>query len=192
MTVFEFATVAVSFILGLAVTYLLESMVQAFRARRACRLHWLPFVWVGFVLVHQFQFWWALYEIHTMPSISVGIFGLLLFLSGLLFLAGALVLPSGEAEYPEDLAAYFITDGSWGVGAVALFNFMAVVTNVLLFGTPAIETANLLNLALVVIAVLVVVTRVRAWQIGLTFTYFVVLVIAEVAATTTVYTNTGG
>ncbi len=190
MSVFDFATIAVSFILGLAVTYLLESIVNAFRARRTCRLHWLPFTWAGFVLLHLFQFWWALYEVNGMLSISVGVFSLLLFLSALLFLAGALVLPSGEIEYPKDLAEYFFTDGSWGVGAIGLFNLTAILANVLLFKASMLDSVNLLNMLLVVIAVLVVVTRTQVWQIRLTIAYFMVLIFTEFTATISVYTNT--
>ncbi len=192
MSVFGFVTVAVSFILGLAVTYLLESLVGAFRSRRACRLHWLPFVWAGSVLVHQFQFWCALYEVNNMHSISVGVFSLLLVLAGLLFLAGALVLPSGEEQYPEDLAEYFTTDGSWGVGAIALFNLIAVLINNLLFDVSMLDPVNLLNLALVVIAGLVVVSQTRKWQVVLTLAYLAVLMLTEIAATTTVYWNPDG
>jgi hypothetical protein len=192
VTVFDFATVAVSFILGLAVTYLLESIVQAFRARRTCRLDWLPFVWAAGVLVHQFQFWWALYELNTMPSMSVSIFSLLLVLAGVLFLAGALVLPSGETEYPNDLGEYFTTDGSWGAGAVALYNFVAVLANVVLFDVRVTNPVNLLNLCLVVIAVLVVATRARTWQVALTIAYVVVLVYVEIIATPAVYDSSVG
>ena len=192
MTIFDFATVAVSFILGLAVTYLLESMVEAFRARRTCRLDWLPFVWVVCVLVHQFQFWWALYELNSMPSMSVGVFSLLLVLAGLLFLAGAMVLPSGEAEYPADLALYFSIDGSWGAGAIALFNLSAVGANVILFGVAITNVVNLLNLGLGAIAVVVAVMRSRRWLVSLTFAYVVLLVLVTMAATPAVYQSTGG
>jgi hypothetical protein len=192
MTVFDFATVAVSFILGLAVTYLLESMVEAFRARRTSRLDWLPFVWAVCVLVHQFQFWWALYELNEMPSLSIVIFSLLLYLSSLLFLAGAMVLPSGEAEYPQDLARYFSIDGSWGASAIALYNLSAVLANVVLFEVPVSDTTNLLNLGLCAIAVLVAVRQERIWLVWLTLAYVALQIVGTIAATPAVYTSTGG
>lgn len=190
MSVFDFATVAISFILGLAVTCLLESIVQAFRARRTCRLHWLPFVWVACVLVLQFQFWWALYELKAMPSLSIGVFSLLLFLSTLLFLAGALVLPNGEAEYPTDLATYFTTDGSWGAGALALYGLTAALCNVLIFGLPLADPINLLNLALGVVALVVAFTTGYAWQVALTLLYAAGLLLVTAMASSSVYTNT--
>jgi len=187
MSVFDFATVAVSFILGLAVTYLLESIVEAFRARRRCRLDWVPFVWAACVIVHQFQFWWALYEVRDMPSMSAVIFTLLLFLSGLLFLAGALVLPSGEAEYPRDLATYFAYDGSWGVAALALYNGTAVLANVVLFGVGLGVPGNLINLAMTITTALVVPARGRRQLVALTALYVVLVTIAVIINTPAAY-----
>lgn len=192
MSAFEYATVAVSFILGLAVTYLLGSMVEAFRARRHCRLDWLPFVWAICVLVQQFQFWWALYEVNNMPLISVGVFSTLLFLAGLLFLSGALVLPSGEAKYPANLAEYFTVDGSWGAGALALFNLSAVAANIAIFDVEITETVNVLNLCLSAIATLVALTRARIWMVSLTLAYVAILVFATSEATIPVYESTTG
>ena len=190
MTIFDFAMVAVSLILGLAVSYLLESIVDVFRARHRCRMDWIPFVWTGCVLVQQFQFWWALYELNTISSLSVGMFSLLLFLSGLLFIAGALVLPSGETEYPDDLGVYFNTDGSWAAAALALFNLAAAGANTLLFGEPIADIVNLLSLVLVVIASLVAVTRKRGLQVRLTAGYVIFLVLDEIIATRVIYVNT--
>lgn len=192
MSVFDFVTIAVSFVLGLGVTYILESIVEVFRARRVCRLHWVPFAWAGFVLVQQFQFWWALYELNAMSSISAGVFTLLLLLAGVLFLAGALVLPSGEADYPADLADYFTTDGSWGAAMLALFNLMAVVTNVVLFNESIGGTVNLLNLTLAVIAILTTITRNRHWTQGLTLAYAVFLVLTTITASSAVYGTVTG
>lgn len=192
MTIFDFSLVAVSLLLGLAVSYLLESLVDVFRARHRCRLDWIPFVWTGCILMQQFQFWWALYELHTMSSMSVGVFSLLLLLSGMLFLAGALVLPSGETEYPDDLGIYFNTDGSWAAAALALFNLIGVGANTILFGEQITSTVNILNLGLVVIALLVAFTHNRVWQVGLTGGYVVLLVLTEIIASRTVYIDTVG
>jgi hypothetical protein len=55
MTHFEFLSVALSFVLGLAVTVLLTSLLTAFRARRKTRMSWLPLTWAFYVLVIQFD-----------------------------------------------------------------------------------------------------------------------------------------
>lgn len=55
MSSFEFLSVALSFVLGLAVTLLLTSFLIAFRARRKTRLRWLPLTWAFYVLIMQFD-----------------------------------------------------------------------------------------------------------------------------------------
>lgn len=175
MSIFEFSTVAVSLILGLAVACVLESLVTAFRARRTCKLDWIPFLWVAFVLMHQFQFWWALYEINSAPVMSLGVFISLLYLSGVLFVAGALVLPNSDENYPEDLGHYFTTDGSWAALAIALYNFSAIIANRVIFHAPIIDPVNLFNVALGTVALAVGATRSRSLQVMLTFGYAVLI-----------------
>lgn len=57
MTHFEFLSVALSFVLGLAVTVLLTSLLTAFRARRMTRISWLPLTWAVYILIVQFDVW---------------------------------------------------------------------------------------------------------------------------------------
>ena len=78
----------------------------------------------------------------------------------------AMVLPGGEAEYPDDLAEYFATDGSWGTGAVSLFSLLAVATNVVLFHAPVTDPVNLLNILLGLVAALVAVLQNRGWLVA--------------------------
>ena len=68
MTAFEFLSVALSFVLGLAVTLVLTSLLAAFLARRETKLDWLPFTWAAYVLVYQFQYWWAIFELSSFPE----------------------------------------------------------------------------------------------------------------------------
>jgi hypothetical protein len=142
---------------------------------------------VACVFVHQFQFWWALYEVKDMPTMSVFIFFVLLFLSALLFLAGALVLPSGEREYPRDLGQYFIYDGSWGVAALALYNATAVLVNVVLFGVDLFVGGNVLNLIMAVTTAAVVAVRDRRWLVALTFVYVALMTVSAIANTPSAY-----
>ena len=153
MTAFEFLSVALSFVLGLAVTLLLTSILKAFRHRNEARMDWLPFVWTGYVLLFQFQYWWAIWELGSLPQWTVLTFGLLLALAALLFLAGGLVLPSGSGAYPSDLSAYFNEHGRWAVVALAGYLAVAVVGNVILFRTPVFSSLHYLMAAEAALAV---------------------------------------
>ena len=145
MTPFEFLTVALSFVLGLAVTLLLTSLLAAFRARRQTRMSWLPLTWAGYVLVLQFDVWWEVFGLSSLEQWTVGAFVLLLLVALLLFAAGGLVLPSGMEEYPTDLEEYFRQDGRWGVGMVAVFCLVGSIANVALFDLGPFSTVNIFN-----------------------------------------------
>jgi hypothetical protein len=107
LSTFEYLSVALSFVIGLAVTYLLISLLSLFRERRTCRPDWLALLWAGYVFTYQVQFWWALFEASAMHNWTLPqFFGLLAF-SLLLFGAGGLVIPHDAARHPEGLRAYF-------------------------------------------------------------------------------------
>ncbi|WP_066053401.1 hypothetical protein [Halioglobus sp. HI00S01] len=53
------ATIAISIILGLAITRLLHTMGMLFRAHREVTLHWATAVWAGCVLSYALQLWWV-------------------------------------------------------------------------------------------------------------------------------------
>ena len=190
MSIFEFATVAVSLILGLAVACLLQSAVGAFQARRRCRLDWLPFLWAALILLHQFQFWWALYELNAAPALSLWTFMVLLYLSGLLFVAAALIFPDPGSDYPDDLGRYFAADGSWGAGAVAVYNLSAVGANAVIFHAPVMDAANLANLVLACLAGFVALTRVRKLHTAATLVYAVLFLFGAMSASSTSYDST--
>ena len=158
MSPFEFLTVALSFVLGLAVTLLLMSFLDAFRARHVTRMSWVPLTWAAYVLVMQFDLWWEVYGLSSLDKWSVGAFVLLLVVALSLFAAGGLVLPAGSNEYPPDLGHYFAEDGRWGVGMVVVFLIVGSVANVALFDLDVFGSMNLFNAVGLALATVVVVT----------------------------------
>ena len=187
MTAFEFLSVALSFVLGLAVTLVLTSFLSAFRARSESRMDWLPFAWAGYVLVNQFQYWWAIFELSSVSEWTVASFGMLLLLAVILFLAGGLTLPTGSGEYPRDLGEYFSTDGKWGVVALASYAVVGVVGNVILFGTPLVSPLHALQAGLFCSAIVVAVARNRRVEVAGTVLSGLFLILGLVLATTWAY-----
>lgn len=162
MTQFEFLTVAISFVLGLAVTVLLTSLITAFRARRKTRMDWLPFAWAAYLLVIEFEVWWELYGLVSMEHWSVGAFVLVLLIALLLFAAGALILPTSVSDYPEDLDQYFREDGKWGVALVGAFQVTAQVANIALFDIPWFGYMNIWNAVAIGLILSFIVAKQRA------------------------------
>ncbi len=164
MTHFEFLSVALSFVLGLAVTVLLTSLLTAFRARRKTRMSWLPLTWAFYVLVIQFDVWWEVYGLASMESWTAGAFVLLLLIALLLFAAGGLILPMRRGDYPEDLDEYFQQDGRWAVAVVGLFQATAIIANTALFDVDVFGPMNIWNALAIAITVVVVGAKRRVLQ----------------------------
>ena len=164
MTPFEFLSVALSFVLGLAITVLLTSLLTAFRSRRRTRMSWLPLTWAFYLLVIQFDVWWEVYSLVAMERWTAGAFVLLLLIVLLLFVASGLVLPTRPEEYPEDLDEYLQQDGRWAVAVVGVFQATAIIANTALFNVGAFGLMNIWNAIAIAITVVVVGTKRRAIQ----------------------------
>ncbi len=164
MTHFEFLSVALSFVLGLAVTVLLTSLLTVFRKRRKTRMSWLPLTWAAYLLVIQFETWWEVYGLVSMETWSASAFVLLLLLAALLFAAGGLVLPTGLGDYPDDLDEYFQQDGRWAVGVVSVFHVTAIIANIALFNVDVLGLMNIWNILSIVITVVVISAKRRSIQ----------------------------
>lgn len=116
MTEWEFVSVALSLVLGLAVTLVLRSALVAFRARHEAKLDPIAIAWAVYIFVSQLQYWWGpVRALSDLERITGTIFILMIVLAVMLFLAGGLVLPVSEDRYPTDLSEYFEKDGRWGV-----------------------------------------------------------------------------
>lgn len=107
MTPFDFISVALSLVLGLGITCLLSSAVQMFRSRHSVELDWIALAWAAVILFWQLQFWWAIYELATIVQTwTQPAFAALVAL--LLFVAGALILPSGDQGTAQRARAAFM------------------------------------------------------------------------------------
>lgn len=171
MTQFEFLSVALSFVLGLAITVLLSSLLTAFRARQKTRMSWLPLIWAFYLLVIQFDVWWEVYGLVSLEHWTAGAFVLLLAIVLLLFAASGLVLPTRLGDYPEDLDEYFQQDGRWAVGVVGLFQATAIIANTALFDVAIFGLMNIWNILAIAITVVVVGAKRRVIQVAATLVF---------------------
>jgi len=144
MTAFEFLSVALSFVIGLAVTYLLTSLLSLIRERRTCRPDWLPLMSAFYIFAYQVQYWWALFELAPTEEWSLKVFLALFLYAVLLFSAGGLVLPSDAARHDEGLRVYFERDGRLGVLVLNVYLLIAPIFNARLFDLPLMDPVNLL------------------------------------------------
>jgi len=120
MSAFEFISVLLSIVVGLAFTRVLSGVARALEIRRRVRFYWVQGVWMANVALLLVVFWWAVLfshadsEVWLFPS-----FALLLVYSVLIFLQAALILPSDLGE-GADLEAHFYEVRPWFFTLLAL------------------------------------------------------------------------
>ena len=142
MTAFEFLSVALSFVLGLAVTSLLASLLGVFKARKQVPLDWLPLAWAGAIFALQVQYWWALFSLRDVSRWTLPSFVSLLLMALILYAAGGLILPTNPAEAQGDLREYFSDEGKWGVFAVLIYYVAGPIANHVLYGQPLVSSTS--------------------------------------------------
>lgn len=122
MSGFEILTITFSFIVGLGVAQVLQSVAYVVREKGQVRLHWIPFSMAAMILFFQVQFWFGLTVVNSMMTVwSWPVYGLMLILAILIFLGGATVLPPSKSVGERGLLEDFETRGRVSLIFLALY-----------------------------------------------------------------------
>lgn len=149
MEAFHWISVILSLILGLGITRLLSSAVDVFRSRGRAQVDWIPLVWGACIFLWQIQFWWAINELSTKAIAWTSLqFLALLGLPLILFVAAALILPSGELSTGESLAEAFERDGRWALLFLSAYFIIATGENWYFWNTSPFTRPGFINLFL--------------------------------------------
>lgn len=122
MSGFEILTITFSFIVGLGVAHVLRSVAYVVREKDQIQLHWIPFTVAAMVLFFQIQFWFGLAVINSLQDQwSWPVYGVMLMLAFIVFLAGATVLPPLTSLGERSLLEDFETKGRISLAFLALY-----------------------------------------------------------------------
>ena len=147
MSAFEFFSVALSLVLGLGLARLLLGARYVFLSRRQLTPHWIPIAWAISIFIFQIQYWWAIYALESsIDAWTHGKFVSLLLAAILLFVAGALILPTSRNDERGGLIEYFEQDGRWALLALSAYSGLAMWVNWYLFETSPFSTAGIIGL----------------------------------------------
>jgi hypothetical protein len=144
MTQHEYVFIAVSIILGLAITRLLSSVAGLIRAHRRVSFHWATALWGACVMLFILQLWWVGWELRTFSDWTI--FDFFALVIGAIFVYGAaeLALPAENYDITDDSELDFIAHShSLGrVSAASMLGYFCVGTyvNITLFGNPALPS----------------------------------------------------
>jgi hypothetical protein len=115
---FEYLSVLVSIVIGLAITQLLSGAARLIQLRDRVRPHATTLCWMATLFVIDTQIWWAAFERRETAHWNFFAFLMFLAMPVLAFLASYLVLPELGDEDRPDLAASFDRNRPWFFGCL--------------------------------------------------------------------------
>ena len=188
MTSFEFFTVALSLVLGLGLSRLLLGGIYVFRARRKEAPHWIPLLWALGLFLLQIQFWWAIFELQDlMTTWTLGRFAALLAGTVILFIAGALILPSTSDPDRETLLDYFQRDGRWALIAMIAYGGLSLWLNWLFWNDSPIGWNGAFVMLFAITAIGGFLSKSKVLLGWLTVAFFLEMIYAFIAFAPTEY-----
>lgn len=144
MTQHEYVFIAVSIILGLAITRLLSEVAGLIRAHKRVTFHWATALWGISVMLFILQLWWVGWELHDFSQWEIQDF--IAMVIGAIFIYGAaeLALPTEDYDISDDSELDFLAHSrSLGRGsAMSMLGYFCVgpYVNIALFGNPPLAS----------------------------------------------------
>jgi hypothetical protein len=120
MTPFEYLSVLISIVIGLAITQLLSGTARLIQVRARVRPHATTLLWMATLFLLDTQIWWAAFERRDISEWNFFLFLFYLLQPTLAFLLSYLVLPELGDEDEIDLPANFAGNRPWFFALLAL------------------------------------------------------------------------
>ncbi len=116
MDKFEYLSVLISIILGLAIANLLTGATRLIQLRRRIDLHATTLCWMTMLFLANIQVWWVAFERRDIGNWDFFSFLLYLLIPIILFVLSTLVLPDMGDEDDINLQANFDQNRGWFFG----------------------------------------------------------------------------
>lgn len=160
MTQHEYVFIAVSVILGLAITRLLSSVAGLIRAHKRVTFHWATALWAASIMLFILQLWWVGWELRAFSNWEI--FDFFTLVIGAIFVYGAaeLSLPTEDYDITDDSELDFLAHShSFGrISAASMLGYFCVGphVNISLFSNPVLPSIviPLLGVLLMLLVVL--------------------------------------
>lgn len=144
MTQHEYVFIAISIILGLAITRLLNSVAGLIRAHERVTFHWATALWAASVMLFILQLWWVGWELRTVSQWTIIDFFVLVIGSIFVYGAAELALPAEDYDISSDAELDFLSH-SHSFGRLSAFSMLGYFcvgphVNLTLFGNPTVPS----------------------------------------------------
>lgn len=180
MTQHEYIFIAISVVLGLAMTRLLHYAALLVRVHDRVTYHWSTTLWGSCIFVYILQLWWVGWELRLVRDWSIIDFFALVI--GAIFVYGAaeLALPAEDYDISDDTELDFLAHSrSLGrVSAMSMLGYFAVgpYVNLTMFHNPPLPSYGFPILGGILMVLMIVRPRWFKW-LSIVFTAYTLLIV---------------
>ena len=140
MTQHEYVFIAISVILGLALTRLLNSVAGLIRAHKRVTFHWATALWSAVIMLFILQLWWVGWELRSVTEWAIIDFFILVIGSIFVYGAAELALPTEDYDISNDAELVFLTHSRTlgRLSALSMLGYFCIgpYVNITMFGNP--------------------------------------------------------
>jgi hypothetical protein len=163
MTQHEYIFVAVSIIIGLAITRLLHAVAMLIRAHRQVTFHWSTAVWGVCILAYSLQLWWMGWSLRDLAVWTFADFLVLIFGSICIYGAAEMALPVPE-QGKLDFLDHSERLGRLSALSMLLYFAIGPYVNLTMLSEPVPLVPALLFPAIGITLMLLIITLPRFFQ----------------------------
>ena len=160
MTQHEYVFVAISIILGLALTRLLHTVAMLIRAHRDVTFHWSTAIWGLCVMTYSLQLWWVGWGLSGLMEWSFSDYAVLT--AGSIFVYGAaeMAMPVPEGSTKLDFLQH--SRGLGRLSALSMLLYFAVgpYVNIVLFGNDVVTSLVLPAIGILLMILVIAIPKI--------------------------------
>jgi hypothetical protein len=131
---FNYLSVLISIILGLAIAQVLQGVRGLVLTRSKVKLYAPTIVWTGMALLIAIQGWWASFSMHQQANWNfLGLLTIVLQATSVYMIA-ALVLPDAKGDNIVDLREHYFAHRHWFFGALLGSVVFSLLKELVLYG----------------------------------------------------------
>jgi hypothetical protein len=144
---FDYLTILMSIVLGLAIANVLARLATVITARKRVDFYWPPIAWAIWLFFICVQHWWAQWSVRHTEHWNFGTYWLQLLVPVDLFLLSALALPERDEDGKIDLGVWYFHNRAWFFAVMFFLPLLSILEEVARTG----RMASNLNLAFLVL-----------------------------------------
>jgi len=163
MTQHEYVFVAISIILGLAITRLLHIVALLIRAHSYVEFHWATALWGLCVMAYALQMWWVGWGLRDLGEWTFANFSILTLGSICVYGAAELAMPMPDGDGTTDFLKH--SQGLGRLSALSLLLYFAIgpYMNIIMFENDILPSLVLPLLGALLMALIMAMPKMFPW-----------------------------